>query len=189
MHVIPRLQLTHLYGAASVDFLPQQVGAPTSRPLADAASSAHSTDRPAPPSCPSLLPPDLIEQDPAAYVALIEAAEGFIQLRALSHIGEVEPPPVVHLVKVCWGVWLGGCEGVGCEGGVGVGIGVGGAQVVQCVFVCVREKWDDRRDGEGGFREREEAAQWIQSPNHHSCCRLNRRLNCRRTPFPHRPTV
>lgn len=38
-------------------------------------------------------------QDPNAYESLIRGAEAFIRNRALVHIGEIEPQPVVHLVK------------------------------------------------------------------------------------------
>eukprot|EP00887_Chlorella_sp_A99_P002943 scaffold24.g2943.t1 len=38
-------------------------------------------------------------QDPNAYQSLIKSAEAFIAERALAHLGELEPAPVVHLVK------------------------------------------------------------------------------------------
>lgn len=39
-------------------------------------------------------------QDPNAYQQLIQKAEDFIAQRALRHIGNVTPQPVVHIVKV-----------------------------------------------------------------------------------------
>lgn len=47
--------------------------------------------RPAPPAPP---------QDPTAYEQLIKAAEDFIAKRALTHVGDITPHPVVHIVKV-----------------------------------------------------------------------------------------
>lgn len=38
-------------------------------------------------------------QDPNAYQQLIQKAEDFIAQRALRHIGNVTPQPVVHIVK------------------------------------------------------------------------------------------
>ena len=91
------------------------------------------THLPTPHTCPGTYgapPVDFLPyQDPSAYEQLLRAAEGFIERRALVHIGEVAPPPVVHVVKVggliggrvgwvnWWGlggrwVWVGerGCE-------------------------------------------------------------------------------
>lgn len=41
----------------------------------------------------------LASHDPATYEELISKAEAFLVTRALRHIGEVSPPPVVHLIK------------------------------------------------------------------------------------------
>lgn len=38
-------------------------------------------------------------QDPTAYEQLIKAAEDFIAKRALTHVGDITPHPVVHIVK------------------------------------------------------------------------------------------
>ncbi|KAI7843165.1 hypothetical protein COHA_003149 [Chlorella ohadii] len=38
-------------------------------------------------------------QDPAAYEQLIKTAEDFIAKRALTHVGNITPQPVVHIVK------------------------------------------------------------------------------------------
>lgn len=65
-----------------------------------------------------LLPPP---QDPNAYQQLIQKAEDFIAQRALRHIGNVTPQPVVHIVKV-------GNSGVG----IGVGVGAGWSLPRKC---------------------------------------------------------
>lgn len=66
------------------------------------------------PLCP--LPPP---QDPNAYQQLIQKAEDFIAQRALRHIGNVTPQPVVHIVKVG-------------NSGVGVGVGAGWSLPRKC---------------------------------------------------------
>jgi hypothetical protein len=39
-------------------------------------------------------------QDPRAYEQLIKTSEDFIAKRALTHIGDITPQAVVHIVKV-----------------------------------------------------------------------------------------
>lgn len=49
-------------------------------------------------------------QDPAAYEQLIKTAEDFIAKRALTHVGNITPQPVVHIVKVrCCLRWCAVC--------------------------------------------------------------------------------
>lgn len=97
VHVIPRLQLSSQYGAPSIDFLPQQVCKPVGMDgvfflfrQGSRIAPAHG-HRPTPTQSP---------QDSTAYEALLQRAQDFLAARVVTHLGDVDPPPMLHLIKV-----------------------------------------------------------------------------------------